>query len=311
VVVPERVRHKADALGPAGDRWLRDVGQIVADLEGEWNIEVGDAIEGGSGAFVAHAVTSDGRDAVLKVSIPDGLEGHSPFAEELHMLELADGRGYVRVLRSDVRRRAMLQERLGLSLAVLDLPVEAQIDIIAATLRAAWRRIPHDPILRTGGAQARSLRASIRVDWERLGRPCAERVLERAEQFAFARESAFDATTAVVIHGDAHPANVLEDPAVPGRFKLIDPDAMISEPAHDLAIPLRDWTAELLAAPDPVALGLTWCTGLGRGAGVDAEAIWQWAFVERVSTGLLLLRLGESLGSRLLEIADLWTDVSP
>jgi len=311
VVVPERVHHKAVALGAAGDRWLADVGQIVADLEREWNIEVGNTIEGGSGAFVARAVTGDGQPAVLKVSIPDGLEGHSPFAEELHMLELADGRGYVRLLRSDIDRRAMLQEQLGRSLAVLDLPVEAQIDIIAATLASAWWRPPPDPVLRTGRAQAASLRRSIRLDWARLGRPCAERTLERAEQCASARESAFDAATAVLIHGDAHPANVLEDPNTRGHFKLIDPDGMISEPAHDLAIPLRDWTTELLAAPDPVALGRNWCARLGHDAGVDVEAIWEWAFVERVSTGLFLLRLGEPLGARLLEIAELWTDAAP
>ena len=50
---------------------------------------------------------------------------------------------------------------------------------------------------------------------------------------------AFDEATAVAIHGDAHPWNVLESPA--GGFKLIDPDGMWSEPAHDLAIPLRHW----------------------------------------------------------------------
>jgi streptomycin 6-kinase len=226
-------------------------------------------------------------------------------------LRLADGHGYAQLLRADADRRATLQERLGHPLGDLDLPVEAQIDIIASTLQSAWRRIPPDPLLRTGAAQARALRERIRVDWNRLDRPCAARTLERAEQYASEREAAFDATTAVLIHGDAHPANVLEDPAAPGRFKLIDPDAMISEPAHDLAIPLRDWSAELLRAPDPVSLGLAWCTRLGAAADVEADAIWQWAFVERVSTGLFLLRLGDtSLAAQLLEIADRWSDAA-
>jgi streptomycin 6-kinase len=208
----------------------------------------------------------------------------------------------------------MLQERLGRALCDLGLSPEVQIDVIASTLRAAWHRVPTDPLLRTGATQARSLYDSIRADWDLLDRPCTRRAIERAEQYARLREDAFDASTAVLIHGDAHPANVLEDlsvTAAPGRFKLIDPDGMISEPAHDLAIPLRDWTAELLRSSDAAALGLAWCERLGRVADVDVEAIWQWAYVERVSTGLFLLRLGESLGAQFLEIADRWTDVSP
>ena len=126
-----------------------------------------------------------------------------------------------------------------------------------------------------------------------------------------ARESAFDASTAVLIHGDAHPANVLEDPGVRGRFKLIDPDGMISEPAHDLAIPLRDWTDQLLLEPDSVAVGLRWCAQLGRVGGIDTDPIWEWAFLERVSTGLFLLRLGEAQGQRFLDVADRWSDASP
>ena len=135
VEVPERVRRKALALGPPGERWLRDIPQIVADLERSWSVNVGPAIPGGTGAFVAVARTADGTDAILKVSIPDGLEGHSPFGEELHALQLGSGHGYVRVLRADADRRAMLQEHLGRPLGDLDLPVESQIDIIVSTLR--------------------------------------------------------------------------------------------------------------------------------------------------------------------------------
>ena len=118
----------------------------------------------------------------------------------------------------------------------------------------------------------------------------------------------------MLIHGDAHPANVLEDPrdhGSPGAFKLIDPDGMLSEPAHDLAIPLRDWTDELLAGDDVVTTGLAWCARLGARAGAPARAIWEWAFVERVSTGLFLMQLGDPLGERFLHVADLWADAQP
>ena len=75
---------------------------------------------------------------------------------------------------------------------------------------------------------------------------------------------------------------------------------------------MRDWTDELLAASDAVELGLAWCTRLSENTGVDARAIWEWAFLERVSTGLFLLRLGEhDSGTRFLEIARRFTAVVP
>lgn len=243
VVVSEAVRRKALAVGAEGERWLDELGWTVAQLEGDWGMQLGDAIVGGSGGYVAHAVTSDGTDAVLKVAIPDGLEGHCPFARELQTLMLGEARGYVTVFRADTGRRAMLMERLGRPLSDLGLPVESQIDVVAATLKQAWRRVPDDSSLPTGAQQAQWLAEFIRARWDELGEPCPSDTVEHAERFARSRRDAFDASTSVLIHGDAHPANVLEATTAapsPMGFKLIDPDGMLSEPAHDLAIPLRD-----------------------------------------------------------------------
>jgi streptomycin 6-kinase len=39
--------------------------------------------------------------------------------------------------------------------------------------------------------------------------------------------------------------------------------------------------------------------------GLDADAIWEWGVVERVSTGLLCVQVGlEPIGSEMLEVAD-------
>jgi streptomycin 6-kinase len=311
VHVPEGVVRKAVAVGAEGERWLLELGRVVADLEAEWGLRVGRAITGGSGGFVANAVMADGSDAVLKIAIPDGLEGHCPFERELQTLLLGDGQGYARVVRADVDRRAMLQERLGRPLSDLALPVDAQIVIIASTLRAAWRTLPADttPPLPTGAQQAHGLIEFIETRWEELAQPCPRRTVDCATAFARSRRDSFDPATAVMVHGDAHPANILEDTsAAPGAnaFKLIDPDGMLSEPAHDLAIPLRDWTDELLAT-DPVEQGLSWCSRLAERTGADPAAIWEWAFVERVSTGLFLLQLGDPFGARFLEVAARWT----
>jgi streptomycin 6-kinase len=217
------------------------------------------------------------------------------------------------VLEFDESRRAMVQELLGRPLSVLGLPVRTQIEVISTTLVGAWRSVPAGIPLRTGAQQAQWLGESIRREWTQLGRPCGEETLERAELFARRRRDAFDASTSVLIHGDAHPANVLEaarGDAPADGFKLVDPDGMLSERAHDLAIPLRDWSHDLLAG-NTVALGLEWCSRLGEQAGVAVGPIWEWAFLERVSTGLFMTRLGDVQGARLLAVADRLATVEP
>ena len=212
----------------------------------------------------------------------------------------------------------MLQERLGSPLSSLGLAVEAQIDIIAATVRDGWRPLPARIELRTGAEQATFLEAFVGARWEELGHPCPRPTVELAAQYARSRRDAFDGSTAVLIHGDAHPANILEipqgsrstgSPSTTG-FKLIDPDGMRSEPAHDLAIPLRDWTTELQAG-DAVELGLAWCERLSNRTDIDPRAIWEWAFVERVSTGLFLLQLGDARGAAFLDVAARWSGAYP
>ena len=78
----------------------------------------------------------------------------------------------------------------------------------------------------------------------------------------------------------------------PTQFKFIDPDGLFIEPAYDLAIPMRGWSAPLLAG-DAWTLGMERARLLSSLTGVPAGPIWEWGFIERVSTGLLLMQLGQ------------------
>ena len=131
--VPDAVRKKAQALGPSGRRWLQCLPDLICTLEREWGLTVDSALPGGSAAYVAAATTADGTDAVLKLHMP----GYDAVADEIRVLRIADGRGYVRLLRSDEARGALLQERLGPRLSQLGLPTKRQIEIICATLERA------------------------------------------------------------------------------------------------------------------------------------------------------------------------------
>jgi len=125
-----------------------------------------------------------------------------------------------------------------------------------------------------------------------------------------------DGRTPVLIHGDAHPWNVLELPGggdTPGegqQFRLIDPEGLASEPAHDLGVILRGWNDELLEVGGDVAV-VTFerCASVGLRTGVDPEGTWRWSFIERVSSGLLLQELGHDADARsFLAVADRLVD---
>ena len=291
IEVSPLVRQKAAQLGREGEEWLAGLPGLIADLERRWSISVGRPLGGGTTAFVARVRTADGRDAVLKLAIPE-----PGFAGQVRTIAAAEGHGYVRLLAYDRERQAMLQEALGDSLDSQPLPPEQKMAVLCAMLRQAWR-VPRP----AGGTvapeeeKARGLAELVGRLWEELGRPCSERVAARALQFARQRAAAFDLERCVVVHGDPHPANALRVPAArPGAesgFVFVDPDGFLADPAYDLGVVLRDWCAQLLAGDAP-AVARHYRRLLAARSGVDAAAIWEWGFLERVSTGLYVLQLG-------------------
>jgi streptomycin 6-kinase len=306
--LPGRVRAGVAALGLAGQRWLAGLPELVASLEADWTVTCGTALEGGNAAYVAEAVTADGQLAVLKIALPPGIDGFAPFEQELHALQDAGGDPYARLICHDEERRSMLLERLGRPLASLGWPTDRQIAAITATLARGWRpaksgRLP------SGAAKAKWLAGFITDAWPDLGEPCTERAARRAIGYAAERASRVDPGHAVLVHGDAHPSNVLAVPdgidhSAHPAFMLIDPEGLASEPAHDLGVVLRGWNEDLLAA-HAAAVAFQRCEAVSRRTGVDPESIWQWSYIERVSTGLFLLRLGHEAEARsFLEVAD-------
>jgi streptomycin 6-kinase len=306
VAVPERLMTSVTALGPAGSRWLEDLPDILASLAADWSIAYGRPLDGGNAAYVIEAVTANGRPVIAKLALPAGVDGFAPFEQELEALRLAGGDPYAELIRHDVSRRSLLLERLGPPLASLGWPPARQLTTVASTLARGWRPVPAGR-LPTGAAKAEWLAGFVARKWVDLGRPCSQAAAEKAVSYAAERAAAFDPERAVLIHGDAHARNLLlkPDPA-DGRtsFRLIDPEGLLSEPAHDLGVALRDGNEELLAG-DTAGTAAGRCRQAALLTGVNGEAIWQWAFIERVSTGLFLSHLGHRQEARpYLAVAD-------
>lgn len=307
VTLSERLTVSLRALGPDGARWRRELPEVLASLEADWSITLGAALDGGNTAYVAEAATLDGRQVIVKVAIPPGIEGFTAFEQELDALRIAHGDPYVELIRDDVARRSLLLERLGRPLTSLGWSTSQQLDTVAATLARGWRRPAGTDRLPSGATKAAWLARFIATTWESLDRPCQEATVERAVSYAAERVRRFDPGTAVLVHGDAHAGNLLEAPgSLNGshHFRLIDPEGLVSEAAHDLGVALRSWNDELLGR-NTAGLAIERCEQVAVSTGVDPEAIWQWAFIERVSTGLFLLHLEHTReGRAYLTVAD-------
>lgn len=301
LVLDEVIVNRARLHGAAGEAWLRGLDDLAASLAAEWGLTLGGLMRGGTEAAVIEATLPDGRPAVLKLTIP----GQDPDLGEQRVLLACGPASYPQVYRHDTGRRALLLERLGPQLHDSGLPVDVQIAIICRTLRGAWVSAPQDGFI-DGARKARDLAAFIEDRWERLGRPCARRTVDLALGYAEHRAAAHDPERAVLAHGDAHAWNTLAIPGEPGRYKFVDPDGLIVEPAYDLAIPMREWGAEL-AGPNAAARGAARARMICALTGVDAESVWQWGLMERVATGLMGLEIGfPDVERDFLQVADAW-----
>ncbi len=305
--IPDKVQATAAAQGSAGRAWLANVGDIVAGLAAEWNLTLGLQRPGGTASVVVEVTTRDGLEAVLKVAVP----GLDPTNAAYRVLCAASGRGYVRVLRGDIAREAMLLERLGAQLAEHDLSANTKIETICASLLRAWAPLPSGESFMTGVEKAEKLMRLIESTWEEFDRPCAERTVHLAHDYGESRARAFDPAASVMAHGDAHAWNLLADPRAPGSFKFVDPDGLFLEKAYDLGISLRELSTESLAG-DAVAPAHRLCRQLAKLTGVGIEPIWQWGFIERTANGLLWLRQGRpELAREFLVAADAWANAGP
>ncbi len=292
--------------GAAGQRWLDSLPEVVRALADQWDLTIGQGFSGGTAGYVTAAVDSSGMSCVLKVAMPLDLnDERDAFQRSVRAHQLAEGRGCAALLAVDASESsapAMLLERLGPNLSELNYGVPRILEAVTATLRSFWRPIPTDTGLPTGADKAVWLAQHIATSWTQLEKPCSRAVIDRAVLYCDERAAAFNVTNAVLVHGDAHGWNTLR--ANDRTFKFVDPEGLLSERAHDLSVPMREYNEPLLVG-NTSRLTHQRAELLATLCGVDPEPVWQWGFIERVSTGLAAVRDFEGDdGVAFLEVAE-------
>ena len=198
---------------------LEPMRRIAAEVAAEWELELGEPFALSRYSYVAPA----GDGVVLKVA----WHGDDESLHEAQSLELWDGNGAVRLLRSDPARRALLEERAVPGDDISGLPEE-----LALGDRGRRRTAP----LATGG-RAVSVDRRPRPTLDRQRRAARGR-RERADPARRASCYAeLDVGRETLIHGDFHHHNILRHG---DRFVAIDSKAMLGDPEYDVPSFLRN-----------------------------------------------------------------------
>jgi streptomycin 6-kinase len=223
-------------LGPSWARWLDRLPKLFAEVVEDWELGYDGPFRHGFCSLVAPVRTRSGGPAVLKVSF----DGDTESEHEALALQHWAGRGAVRLLRADPRRRAMLLERLHPE----DLCEVG--DIQACAIVAGLYRRLHVPALK----QLRTVASYVETWVDALALlPNDAAIPRRFVEQAVGLGRALVAEppgTAVIVHGDLHYENVLASDREP--WLAIDPKAMSGDPHYEPAPMLWNRWEELVAS---------------------------------------------------------------
>lgn len=286
-------RNAVNAWGADGRRWLAALPALVARLERDWGVEVGETFEL-SYNWVAMARLGDGTPAVLKLGPPE--PGH--LDREAAALRAWSGCGAVRLLRYDAELGALLLERAEPGAMARDLTPERDEDATAAIAGAL--RLLH----RASAADLPALETARSDFTDHLVRFPGDDPLPRAlVELAVAEFDTLCATAArrVVLHGDLHHDNLLR---AGSGWLAIDPHGWLGDPGFDagpmLYNPAGDDATMLALVPRRVEQ-------LAACLGEPLERIRRWGFVAAMLSEVWSAEDGDA-GGRPLAVARMLAD---
>ena len=279
-----------------GARWLESLPEVVAALAEQWDLSLGEPFEP-SWSYVVSAQRATGEACVLKIQLP--ADGEDPWAEgparEARTLRLA-GPSAVRLLEEDSEAGALLLERAsgGPLAPMAGSDDDRATEILATAMVGFWAPAGEEsglpPVSRLeesfeefdrgphGSATARvkdlvTTLADIDAGLRdlRAATVTARRVFE---------ELLADKRPSVVIHGDLHHDNVLEDEA--RGWVVVDPKGYFGDAGFDTGAMLYNPMFDE-RGPDDVGPRLRRRMIVMSGiVGIDVDLLAPWGYLRTV-----------------------------
>lgn len=256
---------------PGGAEWLDRLPTIVAECADRWSLELEPPFEPARVSLVVPA-----GDVVLKVNFPDEESEHEA-AALAHF-----GDGAVELVAHAPDLRALLVERCRPGTTLWEVPDDAEAMGLAATVLARlWRAPASEQPFRLLQDAALTWLDELAADWEALGRPFEQALLDQAIEAL--RDLGATQGEAVVLHQDFHGGNVLRAERRP--WLAIDPKPLAGEREFDAASLLRDrrWELGLPGAGARIRRRLDL---LSAELGLDRERMRLWGVAHALAWGI-------------------------
>jgi streptomycin 6-kinase len=276
LVPPENAEVIARRFGAAGEQFLRELAERLADIATRWELQLGEALPLGIGGYLVAAQLRDGQQVVLKVS-PTGGEKDVANELEAYALKRWQGDGAVELLKADASAGTLLVERC-IPGAHIDTLNDDEMLTVGCELARRLHRTPDAEDARRlpdAAARAVSWATEFEESMDRIGHPLsagAERVVRQSHE-----DLARDVRASVVCHGDMNPGNLLAAQRLP--WLAVDPLPVLADAAYDAASLVWSKRPWLLIQGDPAAVLERRIHLAARSLGTDAHRVWAWTLV--------------------------------
>ncbi len=257
--------------GEVGVKWLKEIPQIIKDLEEKWDIKAGKPFEIYFN-YLLNAKRSDGTNVVLKIVFPDD----KSFQSEIDALKVFNGEGSIRLLEVSMEHFAMLLEKAEPGVALPWQDEEKATRVIASIIKKLNKPVSDKHHFQQVTEFAKGISA-FKQEYKDHN-PLPQSLVDKAEELInYLIQTSKDV---VVNHGDLHYGNVLSAEREP--FLAIDPKGIVAEKAFETGCMLRNPYPDLAKLPDVQKILTTRIQILAEELELDPERIKQWGFVQAV-----------------------------
>ncbi len=169
-------QRRAALFGTPSAVWIRELSNKVGAALNQYGPRLLPTAEGGSESYLALVQDSIGIRRILKMLLSIDADVNT----EIAGLQGANGRGYVRVLESDVSKDIVVMRRLGSPIAESGLTIQSQISKVTRALQQSWQAATNRQDLVPGERKVDWLENHLRLSSSKIGMSFERKMIHRA-----------------------------------------------------------------------------------------------------------------------------------